>query len=427
MAVDLDIRRRRAAFRASHRGTKEMDLMMGRYADARLAGMDEAALAHFEALIEEPDPLLQRWLLDATADVDAGLRSIDPRHAGFPQARADSMMDVATEPHASHGQTSHSQTLTGAPEGFDALLIAQEAQRIATAAPGRMVLHVVRDDRRLEALEAALQFFAPDLKVVAFPAWDTVPYDRVGPNPEIVARRITALAKLTIGARKEPGVVLTTVNAILQRLPPRESLRRALRPLAPGQRIDMNGLIERLSQSGFVRTGTVMEPGEFAVRGGILDIFPPGRINPVRLDFFGDTLESIKSFDAETQRTNRIVQKLVLMPISEMAFGEGGAALFRSALCRAVRRRRDHRRSALSGDQRRPALSGPGALAAAVPPEARDAVRLCRARRRQLRSCRRRGAAPALRADHRALPGARRLPGESRSSAPRPTSPCRPT
>jgi transcription-repair coupling factor (superfamily II helicase) len=231
---------------------------------------------------------------------------------------------------AQRGGLHRDEILAGVPEGLDALLTARQATAAAASDPGAMLLHVCRDDRRMEAMEAALGFFAPDLKVIPFPAWDTVPYDRVGPNPEIVARRITALARLSIGARKQPAVVVTTVNAILQRLPPRDSLRRTLRPLAPGQRVDMNGLIDRLSQSGFVRTGTVMEPGEFAVRGGIIDIFPPGRINPVRLDFFGDALETIKSFDAETQRTTRPVQKLVLMPISEVSFGDGGAATFRS-------------------------------------------------------------------------------------------------
>jgi transcription-repair coupling factor (superfamily II helicase) len=220
------------------------------------------------------------------------------------------------------------EIVSGLPEGLDALALARMAQGGTDTTP-RIVLHVARDDRRLDALETGLAFFAPDLRVIAFPAWDTVPYDRVGPNPEIVAKRITALAKLVLGSHKEPTVVLTTVNAILQRLPPRESLRRALKPMAPGQRVDMNALATRLTNAGFVRTGTVMEPGEFAVRGGIIDLFPPGRINPVRLDFFGDTLETIKSFDAETQRTSKIVQRLVLMPISEVALGEGGISLFR--------------------------------------------------------------------------------------------------
>ena len=227
-----------------------------------------------------------------------------------------------SQPHAD-------EMLSGVPEGFDALVLARLATE-AAARDGAPILHVARDDRRLDALQSGLAFFAPDVSVVAFPAWDTVPYDRVGPNPEIVARRMAALARLLLGGRKGPVVVLTTVNAILQRLPPRETLRREIKALAPGQRVDMNALIERLSQRGFVRTGTVMEPGEFAVRGGIVDVYPPGRSSPVRLDFFGDTLESIKAFDAETQRTSKVVRKLALMPISEATFGRGSTSLFRS-------------------------------------------------------------------------------------------------
>jgi transcription-repair coupling factor (superfamily II helicase) len=219
--------------------------------------------------------------------------------------------------------------LSGVPEGLDALVLSQQVREpLIDGSPG-LLLHVARDDRRLDALETALRFFAPDAKVIAFPAWDTVPYDRVGPNADIVARRITALAKLTLGTRKEPVIVLSTVNAILQRIPPRAFVRQSMRPLAAGQRIDMGQLTQRLSLAGFTRTGSVMEPGEYAVRGGIVDLFPPGRTNPVRLDFFGDTLESIKAFDVTTQRTTKLVQKLVLMPISEVAFGEGPTALFR--------------------------------------------------------------------------------------------------
>jgi transcription-repair coupling factor (superfamily II helicase) len=133
-----------------------------------------------------------------------------------------------------------------------------------------------------------------------------------------------------MGGRKEPTIVLTTVNAILQKLPPRSFIRQSLRPMAAGQRIDLNRLVQRLAAAGFVRTGQVMEPGEFAIRGGIVDLYPPGRLSPVRLDFFGDTLESIKSFDAETQRTSKVVQKLVLMPISEVAFGAEAERLFRT-------------------------------------------------------------------------------------------------
>ncbi len=219
---------------------------------------------------------------------------------------------------------------SGVPEGFDARVIADLTKAARHDGEPGLHLHIARDDRRLESLAAGLAFFAPDVKVISIPAWDTVPYDRTSPNAELVARRITGLGKLVIGTRKEPTAVLTTVNAVLQRIPPRAFVRAAFKPIAPGQRVDMSDLIKRLFAYGFQRSSTVMEPGEFAQRGGILDLFPPGRINPIRLDFFGDNLESIKAFDAQTQRSMKPVQKFALMPVSEVAFGEAATALFRT-------------------------------------------------------------------------------------------------
>ncbi len=221
------------------------------------------------------------------------------------------------------------ETLAGVPDGLAPLVLARLSEEEGAGSPP-LLLHVARDDRRLEALAEGLAFFAPKVRVIQMPAWDTVPYDRIGPNHEIVATRVASMARLAVAARKGPTVVLTTVNSILQRLPPREFIRRSLKTIAPGQRIDMNQLVQRLALAGFQRTGTVMEAGEFAIRGGILDLFPPGRLSPVRLDFFGDTLEHIKAFDPETQRTGKIVQRLTLMPISEVAFGGEAEKRFRS-------------------------------------------------------------------------------------------------
>ena len=220
--------------------------------------------------------------------------------------------------------------LTGVPEGLDALVLGGMAQEPLASGEIAPVLHVARDDRRLEALEQGLKVFAPDVQVVALPAWDCVPYDRVSPNPELVARRVSALARLAVGRKPGPMVLLTTVNAMLQRVPPRAFMKGSIKNLAPGMRLDMHELIWRLERAGFRRTSTVMDHGEFAVRGGILDMFPPGRINPVRLDFFGDTLETMKPFDAASQRTQVAIQRLSLLPISEVAFSSEAIKLFRS-------------------------------------------------------------------------------------------------
>src|SRR5262245_54879712 len=218
------------------------------------------------------------------------------------------------------------EILSGVPDGLTALVLARLT--VEAGAPRRL-LHVARDDRRLVAVAEGIAFFAPKLRIIKFPAWDTVPYDRIGPNAEIVAMRMAALARLSAAQHKGPTVLITTVNAVLQRLPPRAFIRGSLKNIAPGQRLDRAELIERLNLAGFQRTGTVMEPGEYAVRGGILDLYPPGRSSPVRLDFFGDTLEHIKAFDPETQRTGRIVQRLTLMPVSEVAFGAAAEKRFR--------------------------------------------------------------------------------------------------
>ncbi|MEM9356938.1 MAG: transcription-repair coupling factor [Pseudomonadota bacterium] len=236
-------------------------------------------------------------------------------------------MSIATAQTAAAAKSEIHFTFT--PEGMDALAIAQLLNDQTKPEAPATLIHVARDDRRLDALERALAFFAPKTRVVSLPAWETVPYDRIGPNSDVVARRMTAMARLALRAGKEPMVLLTTVNAILQRLPPRQFIRQAMRQIAPGQRIDMNRLMQRLQLGGYIRTGTVMEPGEYAVRGGILDLFPPGRASPLRLDFFGDTLESIKTFDAQTQRTSKVVQKFVLLPISEVPHSEDATKLFR--------------------------------------------------------------------------------------------------
>jgi transcription-repair coupling factor (superfamily II helicase) len=240
------------------------------------------------------------------------------------------MAEAQTATPSAAAALSGRETLSGVPDGLVPLVLGRLCQEGAPAAKGpALLLHVARDDRRLEAIAEGVAFFAPEVRVISFPAWDTVPYDRIGPNSEIVARRMAALARLTAAARKEPTLVLTTVNAALQRLPPREFIRRSLKTIAPGQRLGMGALVQRLNLAGFTRSGSVMEPGEYAVRGGILDVFPPGRVTPVRLDFFGDTLEHIKAFDPETQRTSRIVQRVALLPVSEVAFGEAAEKLFR--------------------------------------------------------------------------------------------------
>jgi transcription-repair coupling factor (superfamily II helicase) len=208
----------------------------------------------------------------------------------------------------------------GVPEGLDALLLGELARRAAAVEPPSPILHVARDGTRLATLEEALGFFAPDVEVMSFPAWDGVPYDRVAPNAETIAQRIATLAALTGRApgANQPLIVLTTVNAIVQKVPAADFIAASSLALQPGNVIAMQELIERLEISGYVRAGTVTDPGQYAVRGGILDLYPPGG-EPIRLDFFGDTLEQLRAFDPATQRSEGRREWLSLLPMSELA------------------------------------------------------------------------------------------------------------
>lgn len=211
----------------------------------------------------------------------------------------------------------------GAPEGYDAKLTAELAARA-----GGPVLHVARDDARLAAFAEALAFFAPDLPVLRFPAWDCLPYDRISPNPEIAAARMATLAALADGFDR-PSVVLTTVAAAAQRLPAREVVRGASFVAEVGKPLDLDALRDYLARMGFNRASTVTEPGDFAIRGGVIDIFPPGARGPVRLDLFGDILDGARRFDPETQRATARLRRVELAPVSEVILDEPAIARFR--------------------------------------------------------------------------------------------------
>jgi transcription-repair coupling factor (superfamily II helicase) len=204
--------------------------------------------------------------------------------------------------------------LCGMPEGHDAQVL---GALLARGSVGSL-LHVCRDDGRTARMAAALAFFHGDLEVVTLPAWDCLPYDRVSPNAEIASRRIDALTRLADAKGDRPRIVLTTVNALVQRVPPRKLFEGRSLVLGAGGRIPRDRLISHLQQNGYQRSETVREAGEFAVRGGILDVFPTGSAEPVRLDFFGDTLESIRRFDALSQRSTGTLAQLSIKPVSEI-------------------------------------------------------------------------------------------------------------
>lgn len=218
-------------------------------------------------------------------------------------------------------------TIAGLPEGADALALAE----LARTTGGQDILHVARDGQRLERLQDGLRFFAPEREVLVFPAWDCLPYDRLSPHPDIVAERLETLVRLA--QPKKPGaparVILASVGAALQKVPPRSLYAEAAVVLKKGQTVDANWLMKFLGENGYGRSETVMEPGEFAVRGGLVDLFPPGTPEPLRLDLFGDVLEEIRSFDPMSQRSTGTREEVVVLPVSEVLLTKDSIAHFR--------------------------------------------------------------------------------------------------
>ena len=185
-------------------------------------------------------------------------------------------------------------TLSRAPEGYDAFVVAGLARGLARAGETRSaaLVFVARDTARAQAFIDALGFAAPEVEALLFPSWDCQPYDRASPNPATSAQRMTVLARLarSRGALERPRVLVATVGALTQRVAPLSFVAGAAFSAAPGNTVRMEELAQWLTDSGFARVSSVRDVGEFAARGGILDLFPPGAAAPIRLDFFGDAL-----------------------------------------------------------------------------------------------------------------------------------------
>ena len=219
-------------------------------------------------------------------------------------------------------------TLAGVPVGAEAGVLAELANF------GTDVVFVARDDVAMERAHAAMKFMAPEVRCLTLPAWDCLPYDRVSPRPAIIGARLAALTALLDGNRTRGTVILTTVSAALQRVMPRETLSDTTRRLEVGGHIDPADLKAALLANGFHRAETVREMGEFAVRGDIIDIFPAGAAEPVRLDFFGDELEAIRTFDPISQLTIKsegtAPASVTISAVGEVVLNEDTISRFRS-------------------------------------------------------------------------------------------------
>ncbi len=215
-------------------------------------------------------------------------------------------------------------TLASLPRGSLPLVLSDLAR-----AAKRRAVYIAPDDAAMRAAAEAARFFAPEIEVITFPAWDCLPYDRASPALSISAERLAALHRL-----QQPGtaqqLLVTTINAVLQRVLTPFRVRESVREFKVGVQIGHGSLAALLTRQGYSRTDTVIDHGEFAVRGSIVDIFPSSLDSGLRLDFFGDELESLRLFDPATQLTVERIDSHLLLPASEALLDEESIKRFRS-------------------------------------------------------------------------------------------------
>ncbi|MGE3397214.1 MAG: transcription-repair coupling factor, partial [Sphingomonas sp.] len=221
-------------------------------------------------------------------------------------------------------------TLAGVPAGFQPWLAADLARAVPGKSKGARAVFIMPDEAAMRALADTAHYFAPELETLTFPAWDCLPYDRSSPSLRSTSERLATLQALQRQSAR-PQLLITTINAILQRTLTPFRIRQLVARLAPGERIDLDRLTALLVANGYERADTVRDPGEFAVRGGLVDLFPAGGEKALRLDFFGDEIESVRRFDPANQRSIDRIEGFTLLPASETLLDEDSVRRFRSS------------------------------------------------------------------------------------------------
>lgn len=221
-------------------------------------------------------------------------------------------------------------TFGGVPEGAEAFLL----KEMLTQKLKSSFIYICRHETQIQGFEETFRFLCPDLEILIFPPWDCLPYDRMSPKRDIIGERVTTLMKLHKGFDKQV-LIITTIQAILQRVPPQEVFENADLHLTTGSTFNLNAFEDYCHKYGFVRVSTVREPSEYAVRGGIIDLFPPSSEHPYRLDLFGDEIDNIKTFDPLSQRSLDHIVEINLTPSCEVLLDEKSIELFRTSYRKA--------------------------------------------------------------------------------------------
>ena len=207
----------------------------------------------------------------------------------------------------------------------DALLLARFAQ--AQTSQKRLTAIVSAEPADTQRLEGELAFFAPELRIAVFPDWETLPYDTFSPHQDLISERLATLWRIQQG---EVDVVLMPASTALVRLAPPSFLAGYTFHFKQKAKLNEAALKAQLTLAGYTHVSQVVSPGEYAVRGGLIDLFPMGSAVPYRVDLFGDEVDSIRTFDPDSQRSLYPVPEVRLLPGREFPMDEEARTAFRA-------------------------------------------------------------------------------------------------
>ena len=208
------------------------------------------------------------------------------------------------------------------PDGADCLAAAELCDHFSK------ILIILRDDVRLSRFSQSLRIINNNIDIIEFPAWDCLPFDKNSPNQKLVGKRVRALSSLA-NPNSKKTIILSTIGSVIQKIPNQDFIKNSSKSIQSGQNISQRELINFFENNGYMRTNTVREDSEYSLRGSILDVYPPGEKHPVRIDFFGDVIDSLRVFDPISQLSLHNINFISFNAGNEIILTDHSVELFR--------------------------------------------------------------------------------------------------
>ncbi|AXE61514.1 transcription-repair coupling factor [Candidatus Thioglobus sp. NP1] len=217
----------------------------------------------------------------------------------------------------------------GLTDNWGALFGSSEALALIEFAESnnQVVIYIAKDITHYDEIRKALSFFNSSLEILEFSSWEVLAFDHFSPHPDIVSSRLKTLARLSL---LKSGIVITTLETMSQRLCPTDYIDKYSLSLIKGQTLEIETFISKLSKIGYRRVATVMEQGEFSIKGALIDLYPMGTKLPYRIDLFDNEIDSIRTFDANSQRSIEVINSIYLLPAREFASDHESISTFKS-------------------------------------------------------------------------------------------------